>query len=365
MDQSNEYLRPLADLPASPYRFPQGHRVWGKPETARLQVSLNPAAYQEIMGHGQNQPGEVGGILLGFVFRSQSGDAYHISIEKVVPDLSPAGEASYRLDEASYAALLAERDRRFPQYSVVGWYHTRENAAILPLDSGFSPRQTLFTQPWQVELVVDPVRNEGYFYWVNEQGLPAALPGYYERIHPGFGWANWGKPAGTRAATAAAAAAQGEKKPHSYTPPVIAGILALVFLCALGFTFLNWQKAVADRDRIALDLEDNRSQLDQAIQRLRTLQPAFFLLNTVMPTLATSGTPIPQGSGTPEITPSPGTSTPGTQNSPTPTHTPTATNTLLPGQDTPTPEPTPTTGSGYEPPENNPTPTFDAGYNPP
>ncbi len=280
MEMSNDNLRQLADLPASPYRFPQGHRVWGRPETARVQVSLNPAAYQEIMSHSHSQGAEVGGVLLGYVFRSQAGDAYHVSIEKVLADLAPQAGNSFRLDEAGYAALLAERDRRFPQYTIVGWYHTRENAAVLPIEeTGFSPRQTLFTQPWQVELVVDPVRNEGYFYWVNEHGIPAALPGYYERVHPGFGWANWGKPAGARAAAAAAAARSGEEAPRKYTIPLIAAALALIFLCSLAFTFLNWQKAAADRDQTALDLQDMRYQLDQAVVRIRTLQPNLFMIS--------------------------------------------------------------------------------------
>jgi proteasome lid subunit RPN8/RPN11 len=110
---------------------------------------------------------ELGGILLGyeaideetglpFVWVTQSLQAKHFE----------NSQASFTYTHDSWQAITRERDERFPDLEIVGWYHTHPDFGIFLSNQDLFIQEHFFQQPLQVAYVVDPVRyTRGFFQW--------------------------------------------------------------------------------------------------------------------------------------------------------------------------------------------------------
>jgi proteasome lid subunit RPN8/RPN11 len=145
-----------------------------------LPVFLDRRAADAIERHALSDTSvELGGILLGkecldpasgqlFVWVNQSLEAKHYANT----------QASFTYTHDSWEEITRERDSRFPQYDIVGWYHTHPNFGIFLSHHDLFIHHNFFSQALQVAYVVDPInQTRGFFHW--RDGGMAQVTGYY------------------------------------------------------------------------------------------------------------------------------------------------------------------------------------------
>ncbi len=122
---------------------------------------------------------ELGGILLGqeclddetgepFVWITQALEAKHYE----------STQASFTYTHDSWAEINRERDEKFPDLDIVGWYHTHPDFGIFLSGHDLFIQHHFFGQPLQVAYVVDPLRQtRGFFQW--RDGQMEAVSGFY------------------------------------------------------------------------------------------------------------------------------------------------------------------------------------------
>ena len=150
------------------------------PGPADLPIFLDRRAADAIERHALTDTSvELGGILLGkecldqqtgqpFVWITQSLEAKHYANT----------QASFTYTHDSWEEITRERDQRFPDFDIVGWYHTHPSFGIFLSHHDLFIHQHFFAQPLQVAYVVDPInQTRGFFQW--RDGGMAQVGGYY------------------------------------------------------------------------------------------------------------------------------------------------------------------------------------------
>jgi proteasome lid subunit RPN8/RPN11 len=150
------------------------------PAPEDLPIFLDRRAADAIERHALSDTSvELGGILLGkecldpstgqpFVWITHSLEAKHYANT----------QASFTYTHDSWAEISRERDRQFPQFDIVGWYHTHPSFGIFLSHHDLFIHQHFFAQPLQVAYVVDPInQTRGFFQW-RDRGM-AQVAGYY------------------------------------------------------------------------------------------------------------------------------------------------------------------------------------------
>ena len=114
---------------------------------------------------------ELGGILLGkecvdettgspFVWITEALEAKHYENT----------QASFTYTHDSWEEITRERDAKYPDLDIVGWYHTHPDFGIFLSSHDLFIHHNFFDQPLQVAYVVDPIRQDrGFFQWKDER----------------------------------------------------------------------------------------------------------------------------------------------------------------------------------------------------
>lgn len=150
------------------------------PGSGQVNVILSQEALRQIAAYGKtNLLSELGGALLGHAFRHE--DRLFVEVKATVPAVSgDHGPVHFKFTADSWAQLHKDRSAAYPDLEVVGWFHTHPDLGVFYSSDDVVVHSAAFTLPWQVGLVVDPVRSEACFFgWV--QGKLTALDGFYER----------------------------------------------------------------------------------------------------------------------------------------------------------------------------------------
>ena len=150
------------------------------PGPADLPIFLDRRAADAIERHALSDTSvELGGILLGkecldpvsgeaFVWVTQSLEAKHYANT----------QASFTYTHDSWEEITRERDLRFPESDIVGWYHTHPSFGIFLSHHDLFIHHNFFAQPLQVAYVVDPInQTRGFFQW--RDGGMTQVAGYY------------------------------------------------------------------------------------------------------------------------------------------------------------------------------------------
>jgi proteasome lid subunit RPN8/RPN11 len=150
------------------------------PGPADLPIFLDRGAADAIERHALSDTSvELGGILLGkecldpatgeaFVWITQSLEAKHYANT----------QASFTYTHDSWEEITRERDLRFPESDIVGWYHTHPSFGIFLSHHDLFIHHNFFAQPLQVAYVVDPInQTRGFFQW--RDGGMTQVAGYY------------------------------------------------------------------------------------------------------------------------------------------------------------------------------------------
>lgn len=151
-------------------------------------VIVSQRALRHIEGHSVSALElEVGGALLGHAHREV--DRHVVEVLAALPvETEDHGPVHFTFTADTWAQLHRDREERFPDLEVVGWFHTHPDLGVFLSSDDVIVHSAAFVLPWHVALVVDPVRSEGAFFgWHQAEGVPGtqelkALPGFYERL---------------------------------------------------------------------------------------------------------------------------------------------------------------------------------------
>jgi proteasome lid subunit RPN8/RPN11 len=158
----------------------EGHRVnpvipvhvWRTPPGAgvTLTVVTDVDVLARVHAHAVAAlPNETGGFLLGRVAHEAETGGWYIQVqhaETLVPTTQSPGHFSFTWREVD-----SVRDRREAEgLAIVGWFHSHPGFGVFLSETDVTrTHRVLFSEPFQVALVYDPVRQRaGYFFW--EQG---------------------------------------------------------------------------------------------------------------------------------------------------------------------------------------------------
>jgi proteasome lid subunit RPN8/RPN11 len=159
-----------------------------KPASNQVKVVLSQIAVRQIEGHGASDlKRELGGVLLGHT--TQSGSTTSVLVSAAIPVRSnDHGPVHFTFNADAWAQLHLDRAERYPQLDVVGWYHTHPDLGVFYSADDIVVHSAAFVLPWQVGMVLDPVRGEICLVgWSKIEGRNqerdlAGLPGYYEQL---------------------------------------------------------------------------------------------------------------------------------------------------------------------------------------
>ncbi len=185
-----------SEPPALPERQPPNLLEIGwlhgrSPRTDPLTVITHPEALAQISVHSGSDLGvELGGALLGSVYRHVG--VVYVEIQAALPAVSADhGPIHFTFTADSWTQLQADREEHYPHLEIVGWFHTHPGLGVFYSGDDVVVHSAAFTLPWQVGLVLDPVRNEAAFFGWNA-GRLTPLAGFYELVDPEAGASvNW------------------------------------------------------------------------------------------------------------------------------------------------------------------------------
>ncbi len=136
---------------------------------ALARVIIHEAVLKGILAHATSDTTrEVGGVLVGSLVGEPGEHVVEVS-GWIAARHTEASRTSVTFTPDTWAAVHEEKERRYPDERIVGWYHTHPNLGIFLSQHDLFIHRNFFREPWQVALVVDPVREErGFFVWLRE-----------------------------------------------------------------------------------------------------------------------------------------------------------------------------------------------------
>lgn len=118
-----------------------------------------------IWEHGRSSREEVAGILAGRVW-SEGDSRAVVSIEAAIRAErhveTTAVHVSFKPE--AWESIAAELDQLGDDMVVVGWYHTHPNLGAFFSSTDLATQARAFRHPWQIGLVLDPVRGDRVAY---------------------------------------------------------------------------------------------------------------------------------------------------------------------------------------------------------
>jgi proteasome lid subunit RPN8/RPN11 len=153
------------------------------PGQGQVRVIINQSAIAEVDFHAHSDLGrEVGGVLLGRVVRYQAQTFVEVLAAMPAPS-DDHGPVHFTFSADTWAYINKQRDKQYRHLDIIGWFHTHPDLGVFYSSDDVVVHSAAFTLPWQIGLVVDPVRQEASFFgWENSQRGLEILPmaGFYE-----------------------------------------------------------------------------------------------------------------------------------------------------------------------------------------
>lgn len=164
-----------------------------QPAGGQVRVAMSQLSLRQIEGHAtQDLARELGGVLLGESGRDD--DGYYIKVRASLPVRTVEhGPVHFTFTADSWAQLHQERSQRYPEWDIVGWYHTHPNLGVFYSADDVVVHKAAFVLPWQIGLVYDPVRGEGCLVGWQEarqlggETILSEIDGYYELLDEQIG----------------------------------------------------------------------------------------------------------------------------------------------------------------------------------
>lgn len=158
------------------------------PAGDQVRVFISQVALRQIDEHAHSDlSSEVGGVLMGHL---REGDS-HLSIDVLaaLPAITEdQGPVHFTFTADAWARIHEDRSDQYPDLQIVGWFHTHPDLGVFYSADDVIVHSAAFVMPWQVGLVIDPIRLEGcLFGWRSvpqDMTKPILIPinGFYERL---------------------------------------------------------------------------------------------------------------------------------------------------------------------------------------
>jgi proteasome lid subunit RPN8/RPN11 len=146
-------------------------------EPAPPRVFLSAFALAAIRAHGYTDTAhECGGVMVGE--KLEGGEGPVVLVEAVIAGAHTDNRrGSVTFTHETWEHINQEKDQKYSDLRIVGWYHTHPGFGIFLSDYDQFIQANFFDLPWNVAFVLDPLSGEsGAFGWV--EGKIARLPEY-------------------------------------------------------------------------------------------------------------------------------------------------------------------------------------------
>jgi proteasome lid subunit RPN8/RPN11 len=170
--QDAERVNPVA--PVHIWRSPAG--------AADMLIVTHLDVYLAMHTHATEAlPNETGGFLIGRVAHDHHDGCWHLEIEQALP-VEPESQDPVHF---TFTWRDVDRVRSYRENegkALIGWYHTHPDIDIFLSETDLErTHRVLFSEPFQVALVYDPVRGRaGYFFWDGAQSIDATRAAWRE-----------------------------------------------------------------------------------------------------------------------------------------------------------------------------------------
>lgn len=136
----------------------------GFPGSAGLDVAMRLAfgrePYAEIIQHAKGSlDAEICGVLVGHICRDDSGLWVNVT-DCIRGSSTNHGSTHVTFTQETWTQIHAEKDRRFPTASIVGWYHSHPGFGVEFSDMDIFIHRNFFSGLTQIAFVTDPVSGE-------------------------------------------------------------------------------------------------------------------------------------------------------------------------------------------------------------
>jgi proteasome lid subunit RPN8/RPN11 len=149
--------------------------IWKTPPASGVELLIvtHLDVYTAIRRHStRSLPRETGGFLLGRVSQDQESHCWHLEIDEAI-QIHPVENNAVHFSFTWREVDQVRRRRDNQGKALIGWYHTHLDMGVYLSDTDLEKtHRVLFSEPFQVALVYDPVRcRAGYFFWERPQQI--------------------------------------------------------------------------------------------------------------------------------------------------------------------------------------------------
>lgn len=136
-------------------------------------VYIRKAALQEIRRHvASDTKVELGGLLLGHAAHDPDSDAWATIVERSAAATGAETSArSITYTQEAWNSILPAMQRMDESWTLVGSYHSHPGMGVFLSSTDLETQAAVYSQEWQVALVVDPV-SEDLGFFLGPEGDP-------------------------------------------------------------------------------------------------------------------------------------------------------------------------------------------------
>ena len=173
LSQAAERVNPVASV-----------HIWRSPPHSAVEMLIvtHLSVYSTIHEHATAAlPNETGGFLIGRVAHDVRDGCWLLEIEEAIP-VRPESQDPVHF---TFTWRDVDRVRSYREGSnkaLIGWFHTHPHLGIFLSETDIErTHRVLFSDPFQVALVFDPVGGRaGYFFWEGAQTIDASQGAWRE-----------------------------------------------------------------------------------------------------------------------------------------------------------------------------------------
>lgn len=246
-------------------------------------IYISQKVYKEIHKFAQDKTkNESGGVLIGNVLE-EFGKTHIIIRAFVEAKHSEGTPTTLTFTHESWNYINSEKDKKYPDYKILGWIHTHPNFGIFLSEYDKFIQENFFNDENNVAYVVDPIQNEeGFYFWVNGKTERCKEFYVYDLVGKDITVAEeTEKPAEEAAETAAAPAAAKEKLEFKdFVEGIIILVLMLIGLnLGLKVNTLTQQQqlltaAASEVTTLTGDVQKLQQQVEALEERIAELEAA-------------------------------------------------------------------------------------------
>lgn len=136
-------------------------------------VFINRPVLEQVTAHLQsNTTVELGGLLVGLPYYASALDAYLVVVrDSYSAEGGKETPVSFEYTSDTWHQLTPKLQGMPAEYVVVGSYHSHPGLGVFLSSTDIDTQVNVFSQEWQVALVIDPIRNETAFF-ISQAGVP-------------------------------------------------------------------------------------------------------------------------------------------------------------------------------------------------